>query len=233
MRLLPELVGLEEGNRGDEVRLAIEQERVHVGEIRLDDGVVALVLEPVLPQHRPYADIGAGADHVGRKHLALQVLDSLHRPVVQHVVVGREIARHAVLDLAGDDAEIAHVAVLDGKGQGRIGQLRDIEIARGERRRHLRAAGETDGLDRVGRAEMPRELGLGEQDRRQRGRHGDPRHPDFEWLRRCSRRRKREREASEPSRQLLSAMPSPFLPFLVAGAGTTSSTPISSSRPPR
>ena len=147
--------------------LTLGERRAHVGKGHFDDGHVLLRIELVLLQHRPQPDIDGAAGRVRADDLALQILDGADGAVLQHHVLVGVVARRAVLERVGDDAQIGHAGILDRDGERRIGQQRDVDVVRGECRNHLRRAAEMDRVHRVGLALMPRDAGLGEEDRRQ------------------------------------------------------------------
>ena len=91
----------------------------------------------------------------------------------------RVIAFDAVAELVGDDAQVVHAGVLDGDGEGGIGEVGDLELAVGERRHHGRRARETHRLERVGLAEVLREILLLEHDRSPVGDRRDPGQPEI------------------------------------------------------
>ena len=74
----------------DQIDLLLGQHRLHGRERRLDHGVVALVLEPVLVQHRPHGDVDGAAVGIGGDDLALEVLDLLDRTVGEHDVTSSQ-----------------------------------------------------------------------------------------------------------------------------------------------
>ena len=76
-------------------------------------GVVALVLQAVLAQHRARRDIDGAADGVGGDTLPLRSSTFLIGPSLQHRELVAVIAVDAVLEFVGDDAQIVEVGVLD------------------------------------------------------------------------------------------------------------------------
>ena len=148
---------------------------------------VALVLHVVSPQRHPHRDVDGAAEAIGGQNLALQIGDRFDRAVVENQIAVLEIARNIALEIVGDGAQIVHLAVFDRQGERRIGEQRDIELARGDRGDHRRAAVEAKRLQRVALAEMLGDAVLGKQDRRQVCRRGDPSDADLDRVGRAAR----------------------------------------------
>ena len=163
----------------DEIGFAFGEHGAHGREGRLDDGVVLVGLQPVPVQHRPHRDVDRAAHGIGGEHLALEVGDGLHRAVIEHHEFVGAVARHAVLDLVADHAQVVHVRVLDGEAEGRKGQRPDVELAGRERRDDGRRAFEACGFGDIGLAEMLEDVLFLQHQRRGRGRHHDPADADF------------------------------------------------------
>src|SRR6185312_13889331 len=161
-------------NGGDKIGLVLAQHRQQRWETAFDDVSVALVVEMVFAQHGADADIEAAADRVRGKDFSLEVFDGFDRAVFQHEVEAGEPAFDTVLILVADDAQIAQMRVLDRRGHGGGREGRDVEIAAGEGGDLGRRASEMHRLHRVALAEMLREFGLGEDNRRHRGRRIAP-----------------------------------------------------------
>ena len=62
-------------------------------------------------------------------------------PSLQHEVLVRVVAGHAVLEFVGDDAQVVEAGVLDRDRERRVGEVGDLQLAVGDRRDHRRRAG--------------------------------------------------------------------------------------------
>ena len=199
----------------DEIGLLLEQQRLHVGELRFDDGEVAGIFEPVPLQHDAHEDVLAAADAVDGDDLALQILDRFDRAILQnHVVVGL-VALDAVADLVDDDAQIVHPRVLDRRAQHVERHRHEVEFAGGQSLQSDRRAGDALRLERVAFAQMPREAGMLEQDRRElRRRYGiaDPKLHRLVGERRTGKRtsRDKQRRPTQSSQPLDHSHPPPL-----------------------
>ncbi len=166
----------------DQVGLLLQEDRLHGRQRRLEHRIVALVLEPVLAQHRPHGDVDRAAGGIGCDHLALEVLDLLDRAVLQHEVLRGEVAGHAVLELVGDHPQIGHAGILDGDAERRIGMVADLEFVRRHRGDQRRGAVETGRLEDIGLAVVDEQIGLLRQHRRPVRRRDDPAHSKLQGV---------------------------------------------------
>jgi len=96
-----------------------------------------------------------------------------------------------------DDAQVVHAGVLDRDRKRGIGEVGNFELAVGECRHHGRGTGEANRFDRVGLAEMPREILLLQDDRGPVGDRGDPGQADLHGLSALRRAGAEERGGSD------------------------------------
>src|SRR5215469_950979 len=82
---------------------------------RLDDRVIPVRFKPAAPEHGAHRNIHGAAHCVGCQHLALEIRNACDRAIVAHHELVGAMARHAVLNLIADDAEVTHMRILDGK----------------------------------------------------------------------------------------------------------------------
>jgi hypothetical protein len=78
-----------------------------------------------------HCHVDGAAGLIGRKDLALEVFDGLDRAVLADDEGVGVIAGNRVLTFVGDDPQICHASMLDPEREGRIGECRAIELARG------------------------------------------------------------------------------------------------------
>ena len=158
-----EQFGIEsEGRRDrDHRRFPLRQQRLHVCELRLDDAVIALILEPMPAQHDPSLHVGRAAERQYGDDLALEIGEILDRPVLQHEKAAAILmAVDAVLDLVADDPQIVEMRILDRRADGRIREAGEIELIGGEGGEPNGRRGEMRRIERVADALMGREIGL-------------------------------------------------------------------------
>ena len=165
--------------RRNEVRLLLQQHGRHGRQRAFQHGVVALFLEPVLFQHGTDGDVDGAAAAVGADHLALEILDLVDAAVLAHVVLAAVMAGHAILEFVGNDANVVEPGILDRDGERGIGEVGNFQFVIGDRRDHLRRALVTDGLQRVGLAQVLGEVLLFQDDRAPVGDWGHPVHTDL------------------------------------------------------
>ena len=165
-----------------EVDLLFRQHRAHGRQRCFQHDIVALVLEAVLSQHATDRDIDRSARRDGADDLALQVLDLFDRAVGHHHVFLRIMARHAVLQFVGDDAQVAEAGIQDRDRQCREGEACDFKLVVGERRDHQRRADIADRLEHIGLAHVAREFLLLEEERCPVRHRRDPRDADLDRL---------------------------------------------------
>ena len=193
-------VGIErEGNdTGNERGLLGGQHRPHGRERGFHHGIVALLLEAVLAQHRAHGDIDRAPGGVGRDHLALEVRDRFDRAVLEDEIFVAVAVADAVLEVVADHPQVVHAGVLDRERERRIGEGAHFEIAGRHRGDHQRRTGVVHRLEHVGLAEVLREVLFLQNDRRPVRDAHNPRHADLHGLRRGRADTQREtNEAAE------------------------------------
>ena len=173
----------ERGHLAHEIDPLLPERRNHVGEVDLDDAVVALLLHAVVKHDLADRHVDGAADAVGSQHLALEILDRLDRAVGEHHVLAGAVALDAVLVEICDDADIVHMRVLDREPDRGECQCRQVELARGKRSDLRRAAAKLHGLEAIGRPVVPQDVLLHEDDRGELARHHRPADPHLERLR--------------------------------------------------
>ena len=159
----------ERHGRGDEVDFLFREHRRHRWELRFDDRDILAIVEVVLAQHRTQPDIHGAAGGTGGDDLAFQILDALDRAVVEDVVFAAVVIADPVLKHIRDDPQIGHLRVLDRKGEGRIGELTEIDAVGAEAGDDGGTTGEVYILDDIGFAVMRHQILLGEADRNDAG----------------------------------------------------------------
>src|SRR5579862_10022482 len=113
-------------HRRNEIDLLLGKHGAHGRKRRLYDGVVAVRLEAMLPQHRPHGDVNSAACGVGRDDLAFKILDFLDRAIVEDFVSVVAVAWCTILKFVGDDPDIVHAGIFDRYRQGGKGEVADL-----------------------------------------------------------------------------------------------------------
>ena len=132
------------------------------------------------------------------KTLPFEILDPADAAVLADDVLRREMRAFSVAVLVGEDAQIGHAGILDGKREGRIAERRHVDLARGERIDEKRAALKARRLEHVGFSFVLGDAAHRKEDRRDLRRHEQPSHANLHRLRR-PRRRDGERERQKKS----------------------------------
>ena len=165
-----------------QIRLLLNEHCLHGGERRLDHGIVAPVLEPVLAQHRPHGDVDCASGGVGRDDPAFEILDRADGAVREHEELVAVMAARPVLELVPHNAQILEPCVLDRQCERGKSEIAELDLVVGkcsdDRRRPL----EPQRLESVGLAVVLHQLRLFGEERCPVGRGNHPARANLDRL---------------------------------------------------
>ena len=72
----------------------------------------------MLAQHGAHGDVDAAAGGVSGRHLGFEIFDFFDRTISEDLVIIRDIALDAVLEIVADDANVVQPGVFDRDRQG-------------------------------------------------------------------------------------------------------------------